>query len=60
VKQGELLRILHGTGCVFVRHRKKHDEYLQPQTGVRDLVPRHPVVDDYTAKSIIKRLTFGT
>jgi predicted RNA binding protein YcfA (HicA-like mRNA interferase family) len=56
MKEGELLRKLHEMGCVFVKHRKKHDEYLQPRTGARDLVPRHPVIDDYTAKSIMKRL----
>jgi predicted RNA binding protein YcfA (HicA-like mRNA interferase family) len=56
MKRGALLKILHKMGCVFVKHGKKHDQYIQPKTGMKDHVPRHPDISEDTAKSIIKNL----
>jgi predicted RNA binding protein YcfA (HicA-like mRNA interferase family) len=58
MKRGALLKILKAQGCVFVKHGSRHDQYIQPKTGKRDQVPRHPLISDDTARSIIKNLSF--
>jgi predicted RNA binding protein YcfA (HicA-like mRNA interferase family) len=57
MKQGELLRKLKNQGCVFIKHCKKHDKYMQPRTGKTDQVPRHPKIDEELAWSIIRNLS---
>jgi predicted RNA binding protein YcfA (HicA-like mRNA interferase family) len=57
VKEGELLKMLRDQGCVFVKHCKKHDKYIQPRTGKTDQVPRHPKINDTLARQIIKNLS---
>ena len=57
MKRGALLKILKTNGCIFVKHGGKHDLYLQPRTGKKDQVPRHPKISDDLARSIIKNLT---
>jgi predicted RNA binding protein YcfA (HicA-like mRNA interferase family) len=57
MKEGELLTILKKQGCVFVKHCKKHDKYIQPRTGKTDQVPRHPLINDNLARQIIKNLS---
>jgi predicted RNA binding protein YcfA (HicA-like mRNA interferase family) len=57
MKKGALLKILRRQGCVFVKHGKKHDQYLQPGTGKTDQIPRHPDIDEDVARSIIKNLS---
>jgi predicted RNA binding protein YcfA (HicA-like mRNA interferase family) len=57
MKEGELLKMLRDQGCVFVKHCKKHDKYIQPRTGKTDQVPRHPKISDALARQIIKNLS---
>ncbi len=57
MKRGALLKILKMQGCVFVKHGGKHDQYIQPRTGKKDQVPRHPYISEDTARSIIKNLS---
>ena len=57
MKRGALLKILKRQGCVFVKHGRKHDQYMQPKNGKMDQVPRHPDISEDTAKSIIKNLS---
>jgi predicted RNA binding protein YcfA (HicA-like mRNA interferase family) len=57
MKQGELLKKLKSQGCIFVKHCKKHDKYMQPRTGKTDHVPRHPKIDEDLAWSIIRNLS---
>jgi predicted RNA binding protein YcfA (HicA-like mRNA interferase family) len=57
MKEGELLRILINQGCVFVKHGKKHDKYLQPKTGKTEQVPRHPKINERLARQIIHNLS---
>jgi len=57
MKAGELVRKLKEQGCVFVKHCKKHDKYLQPATGKTDQVPRHPIINERLAKEILKNLS---
>jgi len=58
MKRGALLKILKRQGCIFVKHGKKHDQYMQPKTGKIDQVPRHPDISEDTAKSIIRNLSY--
>ena len=53
----ELLQKLKEIGAVFVRHGGKHDVYMQPKTCNESAIPRHDDIDEYTAKSIIKKLS---
>jgi len=57
MKRGALLKILMAQGCIFVKHGGKHDLYIQPKTGKKDYVPRHPKIAEETAKSIIRNLS---
>ena len=57
MKRGALLKTLKRLGCVFVKHGKKHDQYVQPKTGKKDQVPRHSDISEDTAKSIVKNLS---
>jgi hypothetical protein len=57
VKKGALLKMPRRQGCIFVKHGKKHDQYLQPRTGKTDQIPRHPGIDEDLARSIIKNLS---
>ena len=57
MKNGALLKILRQQGCVFVKHGKKHDLYLQPKTGKTSQVPRHPDIQENLARKIIKNLS---
>jgi hypothetical protein len=41
----------------LVRHGAKHDVYIQPGTGKEAAVPRHDEINEYTAKTILKKLS---
>ena len=56
MKRNALIKKLHDMGCVFVNHGKKHDRYSQPSTGKTQMIPRHNDIDEYLAKTIIKKL----
>jgi len=57
MKRGALLKILKEQGCLFVKHGGKHDLYIQPKTGKKDQIPRHPKISDDLARSILKNLS---
>ena len=57
MKRKELLKILNKLGCEFIRHGGKHDWYQNKSTGVSQPIPRHKEINEYLAKSIIKKLT---
>jgi len=57
VKRGALLKVLKNQGCIFIKHGKKHHQYMQPRTGKRDQVPRHSDISETLAKNIIKNLS---
>ena len=59
MKKTELLQILNQMGVVFVRHGRKHDVFKQPMTNVETTIPRHSEIKEYTAKSIIKTLSYN-
>jgi hypothetical protein len=57
MKKGALLKILQVHGCVFVKHGKKHDVYLNPRTGMTERIPRHSDISENLAKQIIRNLS---
>ena len=57
MKKGKLLKRLKLQGCVFVKHGKKHDVYMNPRSGVEERVPRHNDINEILAGVIIKNLS---
>ena len=57
MKKGELLKRLKAQGCVFVKHGKKHDVYINPRTGLEERIPRHNDINELLAKIIIRKLS---
>jgi predicted RNA binding protein YcfA (HicA-like mRNA interferase family) len=57
MKRRELVRKLEEIGCVLVRHGGNHDWYTNPVTKKSQPVPRHNEINEYLAKSIIRKLS---
>jgi len=57
MKRDKLLKQVKETGAIFVRHGKKHDIYENPRTHEYTQIPRHPDINEYTAKDILKKLS---
>jgi hypothetical protein len=57
MKREKLLEHAAITGAFFVRHGRKHDIYENPRTHEFTSIPRHPDINEYTAKGIIKKLS---
>jgi predicted RNA binding protein YcfA (HicA-like mRNA interferase family) len=56
MKRTDLIKTLERMGCVLVRHGANHDWYTNPLTKQSQPVPRHNEINEYLAKSIIKKL----
>jgi len=56
VKRVELIQKLTEIGCIFIRHGGKHDWY-NPETKMCQPIPRHREINEYVARSIIKKLS---
>jgi len=57
MKRRDLVRKLSALGCVLVRHGGKHDWFMNPRTRMSQPVPRHNEINEYLAKSIIRKLS---
>jgi mRNA interferase HicA len=57
MKRVDLIKAIEGSGCVLVRHGRRHDWYRNPVTGVSQPVPRHREVKEPLARRIIRLLT---
>jgi len=57
MKRRDLIKKLENMGCVFVRHGGSHDWYTNHVTKVSQPVPRHIEINEYLAKSIIKKMS---
>jgi predicted RNA binding protein YcfA (HicA-like mRNA interferase family) len=57
MKRHDLIRVIEGFGCEFVRHGGRHDWYRNPLTGVSQPVPRHREIKDSLARHIIRLLS---
>ncbi len=56
MKRRDLVRHLERTGCVLIRHGRKHDWYQNPTTRISQPVPRHSEINDNLAKRIMRML----
>ncbi len=57
MKTSELLKALRAAGCVLERHGRRHDKWINPNTGKFDWVPRHAAeVRTGLALEILKKL----
>lgn len=57
MKRKDLISIIEKQGSVFIRHGGKHDWYQNPKTGTCQPVPRHKEINEYLARSIIRKLS---
>ncbi len=57
MKRRDLIQTLEKSGCVLVRHGASHDWYTNHELHVSQPVPRHTEINEYLARSIIKKLT---
>nr|VFJ52028.1 MAG: hypothetical protein BECKFM1743A_GA0114220_100977 [Candidatus Kentron sp. FM]VFJ52284.1 MAG: hypothetical protein BECKFM1743C_GA0114222_101077 [Candidatus Kentron sp. FM]VFK09262.1 MAG: hypothetical protein BECKFM1743B_GA0114221_101007 [Candidatus Kentron sp. FM] len=56
-KRQYLIAVLQRSGCVRLRHGKKHGIYHNPESGASEPVPRHGEINEHLAKRIIRNLT---
>ena len=56
MKRVDLIKTLERMGCVLVRHGANHDWYTNPLTKQSQPVPRHNEINEYLAKSIIRKM----
>lgn len=56
MKRKELVRQLEETGCILIRHGRRHDWYQNPRTKIAQPVPRHEEINDNLARHVIKML----
>ncbi|HBF33005.1 TPA: addiction module toxin, HicA family [Candidatus Sumerlaeota bacterium] len=59
MKRNDLIKRLLEMNCVLIRHGGNHDWYQNPNTKMAQPVPRHNEINEYLAKSIVKKLTDG-
>ncbi|MBI3418323.1 MAG: type II toxin-antitoxin system HicA family toxin [Verrucomicrobia bacterium] len=57
MKRVELLQKLNELGCRILRHGGKHDWFQNPRTKMCQPVPRHREINEYLARSILKKLS---
>ena len=55
MKRNILIRHLTNHNCQLAREGAKHSIYVN-SAGIGTTVPRHPEIDDYTARAICKQL----
>ncbi len=56
MKRHEFIRELERAGCYLKRRGKKHDIYVNPATGRKAPVPRHPELKNTLCELIRKQL----
>ncbi|MDR0535575.1 MAG: type II toxin-antitoxin system HicA family toxin [Puniceicoccales bacterium] len=57
MKRRELIQRIEAGGCVLIRHGGKHDWFFNPTTGVAQAVPRHAEINEFLARSILRKLS---
>jgi len=57
VKRRELIKKIEAEGAVLIRHGGKHDWYQNPATKACQPVPRHNEINEYLARSILRKLS---
>jgi predicted RNA binding protein YcfA (HicA-like mRNA interferase family) len=56
MKRRDLIRKIEEAGAVFIRHGGRHDWYQNPTTKMAQPVARHTEINEFVAKTIIKKL----
>ncbi len=56
MKRHEFIKILSKSGCILIRHGKKHDIYKNPANGKKAPVPRHSEIKNTLCELIKKQL----
>jgi len=56
MKRRELIRHLNRHGCRLLREGRGHSVWVNPANKQQSSIPRHPEVDDYTARAICRQL----
>jgi mRNA interferase HicA len=56
MKRRDLIQKITAGGAALIRHGGKHDWYQNKETKVCQAVPRHAELNEYLAKSILRKL----
>ena len=56
MKRVDLVRQVEASGCMLIRHGRRHDWYQNPRTGVCQPVPRHREIHEHLARHILRKL----
>ncbi|MCK4251844.1 type II toxin-antitoxin system HicA family toxin [candidate division WOR-3 bacterium] len=56
MKRKELIKLLVKSGCILIRHGKKHDIYFNTKNGRKAPVPRHTEIKNTLSELINKQL----
>jgi mRNA interferase HicA len=59
MKRQQFIQELEQKGCVFKRHGKRHDLYLNPANNRTAPVPRHAEIKDSLCRLIRRQLGIG-
>ncbi|MEO7723194.1 MAG: type II toxin-antitoxin system HicA family toxin [Chthoniobacterales bacterium] len=57
MKRRDLIRKIEEKGALLIRHGSRHDWYQNPETRVYQPVPRHTEINEFLARSIIRKLS---
>ena len=57
MKRRDLVEKIEARGCILIRHGGKHDWYQNPHTRMTQPVPRHREINEFLARSILKKLS---
>jgi len=57
MKRRELISKLTKQGCQLIRHGGKQDWYQNSATGMLQPVPRHTVINEMLARSILRKMS---
>jgi mRNA interferase HicA len=57
VKRRDLVEKIEAMGCIMIRLGGKHDWYQNPRTRMTQPVPRHREINEFLARSILKKLS---
>jgi mRNA interferase HicA len=57
VKRTALIKLLVKSGCVLIRHGKRHDIYMNKKNGRKAPIPRHSEIKNTLCGLIKKQLS---
>ena len=57
MKRRDLVDKIEAMDCIMIRHGGKHDWYQNPRTRMTQPVPRHREINEFLARSILKKLS---